>query len=85
MGARAGTAWATCQVRGPDWRSPIAYSKKLTGGERPQAGPCPSHPPGDKKDEAREQFMGRKADWIIHMSQQRWHLAAQKPLPSGWS
>lgn len=64
----------------------IACSKKLVRGERPQAGPCASQPTGDKKDGTWQQFMGRKADWIIHcrdhVAQQRWHWAAQKPLPS---
>lgn len=42
---------------------------------RGQTGPCPSHPIRDKKEEARQQFMRRKADWLIHcqghVSQQR--------------
>lgn len=48
MGAHAGVAWALCQVRGHAQLSLTAYSKKLARGERPQAGPCPSHPTGDK-------------------------------------
>lgn len=63
--------------------SPIAYSKEPVRGERP----LPLPPTGDKKDGAWQQFMGRKADWIIHCQgharQQRWHLAAQKPRPPG--
>ena len=87
MGARVGVAWALRQVRAQARLSPIACSKELVRGERPQAAPCPSHLTGDKKDGARLQFLGRKGDWLIHprghVSQQRWHQAAQKPLPLG--
>lgn len=90
MGARTGVAEALCQVRGPAQLSLLLAARNWSEVRGPrQVGPCPSQPTGDKKDAAQEQFMGRKADWIIHcqghVSQQRWHRAAQKPLPSGWS
>lgn len=79
------SSWYTCRCcRCP--AESIACSKKLVRGEMPQAGPCAGQPTGDKKDGVWQQFMGRKADRIIHcrdhVAQQRWHWAAQKPLPS---
>lgn len=67
--------------------SPITCSKALVRGKRPP--PHPSHPTGDQKGGTRGHFMGGKGDWLIHpqghVSQQRWHRVAQKPLLSGWS
>lgn len=72
-----------CARERPARLSPIASSKETVRGQRPLAQP----PTGDKKDGGWQQFLGRKADWIVHcqghVRQQRWHGAAQKPWPLG--
>lgn len=51
--------------------------------------PLPQPPHKGPETRSEQQFMGRKADCLIHcqghVSQQRWHWVAQKLLPSGWS
>lgn len=83
-GACAGAAWALCQVRGPP---PAARSCSEARGP---GQPLPQPPHGDKKDGAlQQQFLGGRGARVVrhqgHVSQQRWHWAAQKPLSSGWS
>lgn len=75
MGACVGAARVRCQEGGWARLSATTCSKELVRSERPQTGLCPSRPIRDKKDDAGQPFMRRKADWLIHcqghVSQQR--------------
>lgn len=69
-------------LRGQARLSPIACSKELVRGHRPQAAPCPSHLTGDK-------FLGRKGDSGLFTLEPRESAAMAPSCPeapaSGWS